>query len=427
MTKIRTSDSRGFSRIDVGRGLPTPPLLPNAHNHCTATPTASSSTIGIRRERTRPRKQPNLNPCGSRGLSRIDVGRASLSAVGAIPTPPSRASRSPSVPASPRLYRLAVFLSLLALVAILPAPTLAAESPDRTTVIVAVGAPGEPEYAREFAAETEAWRAAAKAGGAAFSVVGTDPSDYTSPPDRDLLKQRLDAEEKAGAGELWVVLIGHGTFDGVDAKLNLRGPDVSAPELAAWLKPFRRPVAIIDTSAASAPFLAALSAPNRVVITATRSGFEQNYARFGRYFATALSDARADLDKDGQVSLLEAFLTGARDTAEFYKTNGRLATEHPLIDDNGDALGTPADWFRGVRATKRAKDGAELDGARARQLCLIRSAAEQQLPPALRARRDQLELEIEKLRDAKANLPENDYYDRLERLMLDLAALYEST
>jgi hypothetical protein len=245
------------------------------------------------------------------------------------------------------------------------------------------------------------------------------------PSDHDRLRQELAAEPKEGAAELWLVLVGHGTFDGKEAKFNLRGPDLATAELAEWLKPFRRPLAIIDTSSASAPFLAKLSAPGRVVVTSTRSGFEQNYSRFGKFFAEAIADPASDLDKDEEVSLLEAFLSAAHRTTEFYKTEGRLATEHALIDDNGDGLGTPADWFRGVRATKQARDGASLDGARAQQFHLVRSAAERELPAAVRARRDELELAVAKLRETKAKLTADEYFARLEKLLLELAALYE--
>jgi hypothetical protein len=223
------------------------------------------------------------------------------------------------------------------------------------------------------------------------------------------------------------VLIGHGTFDGREAKFNLRGTDIAAAELAEWLKPFRRPLAIIDTSSSSAPFLAKLSGPNRVIVTSTRSGYEQNFARFGKYFTEAVGDPASDLDKDGQVSLLEAFLCGARKTAEFYKTEQRLATEHALLDDNGDGMGTPAEWFRGVRATKQAKDGASLDGTRAHQLHLVRSVGELGLSAEARTRRDKIEVEIASLRLRKARLTEDQYYQELERLLLSLAGIYATS
>src|SRR5204863_7310884 len=66
--------------------------------------------------------------------------------------------------------------------------------------------------------------------------------------------------------------------------------------------------------------------------------------------AKARCSVGVDRDRDGQIRLLEASLMASHHTAEFYKAESRLATEHALLDDNGDGLGTPADWFRGVRA-----------------------------------------------------------------------------
>ena len=116
---------------------------------------------------------------------------------------------------------------------------------------------------------------------------------------------------------------------------------------------------------------------------------------------------------------------GARHVAEFYKTEGRLATEHALLDDNGDNLGTPPDWFRGVRATKAAKDGAPLDGLRAHQFHLIRSGDDLKLPPEARARRDSLEVALSRLRESKKQISEDEYYTKLEALLLEMARLYE--
>jgi hypothetical protein len=140
-----------------------------------------------------------------------------------------------------------------------------------------------------------------------------------------------------------------------------------------------------------------------------------------------LSEPKSDLDKDGQISLLESFLSASHRTTEFYKTEGRLATEHALIDDNGDGLGTPADWFRGVHATKRPRDGAAADGTRAHQFHLVRSAEEQQLVGELRVRRDKLELRLSELRAAKAKMKEEVYLREMEKVLLELAELYEGT
>ena len=297
---------------------------------------------------------------------------------------------------------------------------------DRPTVLVVAGAPGDSEFEPDFRAQLETWKKVSEAAGANHVAIGASERGAHE-DDREWLRRTLEVERKDGPAELWIVLVGHGTFDGQEAKFNLRGPDVSATELAEWLKPFQRRLAIIDTASSSAPFMAKLAAPERVVVTATRSGHEQNYARFGKYFAGAIADPRSDLDKDGQISLLEAFLSGSHRTAEFYKTEGRLATEHALIDDNGDGLGTPADWFRGVRATKKARDDAPLDGARAHQFHLVRSLAEQQLSADARTRRDAIELQVAQLRERKATMAEAEYFRELEKLLLELAAVYDGT
>lgn len=322
-----------------------------------------------------------------------------------------------------RWFGLGIFLGLFVADGLAGAAEPA--TAERSTVIIVAGAPGEPEFAPDIALQVDAWAKASARADARQIAIGTESGDV--PTDRERLQAALAAEPKTGAGELWLVLIGHGTFDGKEAKLNLRGPDVSASELAEWLKPFQRPLAIINTTSSSAPFLAKLAAPGRVVVSATRSGNEHNYARFGKFLAEALSDPKSDIDKDGQISLLESFLSASHRTLEFYKTEGRLATEHALIDDNGDGLGTPADWFRGVLATKKARDGAPPDGPRAHQFHLVRSAAEQQLAPELRARRDQLELELSALREKKPKMNEEKYYRDLEGLLIELAKLYDGT
>jgi hypothetical protein len=193
------------------------------------------------------------------------------------------------------------------------------------------------------------------------------------------------------------------------------------------LKPLQRPIAFINCASGSAPFINALSGSNRVVVTATRSGYEQNFARFGKYLAEGIGSAAADLDKDGQTSLLEGFIIASKQAAEFYKNEGRLATEHALLDDNGDGHGTPADWFRGVRAQKKPAQGSAVDGLRAHQMHLVRSEVEQKLGPEIRAKRDELERSLIQLREEKAQLSEDEYYGRLEKLLLDIAQIYGLT
>jgi hypothetical protein len=299
-----------------------------------------------------------------------------------------------------------------------------AQTNEQRTLVLVIGAPGEPEYAEKFAAWGKLWKEAALQGGVQTRVVGEDTSE--SPDDRERLLKLLAEEISRPAGELWLVFIGHGTFDGRSAKFNLRGPDISAEDLAAALKPARRPLAVVQCASASGPFLPALSAPGRVIITATRSGYEDNFPRFGGYMAGAIGSASADLDKDGQTSLLEAFLMASHQVAQYYKDQGLLMTEHALLDDNGDGLGTPPDWFRGVRPTKRAADGKAVDGLRANQMILVRSKSEQTLSQETRAQRDDLERQFNALRDRKSKMDENDYYKQLEAVMIQIARLYET-
>jgi hypothetical protein len=315
----------------------------------------------------------------------------------------------------------AMIMLLLSAAGVFSEPVLPATN-DQTTVILVIGAAGEPELGSHFAQWATNWQTACSQGNARCLTIGLTATNQRS--DQGRLKELLQNESKTGPTELWLVFIGHGTFDGQEAKFNLRGPDLSATDLAAWMKPFNRPLVIIDTSSSSAPFLKQLSAPERVIITATSSGYEQNYARFGEYLSEAIRDPQADLDKDGQTSLLEAFLTAANHVAEFYRVEGRLATEHALLDDNGDGLGTPAQWFRGLRATKKASDNAALDGFRAHQVHLVRSTADRDRTPEQRARRDAIERAINDLRNKKAELTEGEYYRQLEIRLLELAPFY---
>jgi hypothetical protein len=303
--------------------------------------------------------------------------------------------------------------------------TVFAQTNESRSLVLVIGAAGEPEYAEQFSSWAGLWKEAAIKGGLQISIIGETKEQPEA--DRERLLAALTNEVAKPSGELWLVFIGHGTFDGRSAKFNLRGPDITAAEMASVLKPCRRPLAVIQCASASGPFLTALSAPGRVVITATRSGYEVNATRFGGYLAKAIGDAAADLDKDGQTSLLEAYLAASRQVEQFYKEQGRLMTEHALLDDNGDGLGTPAEWFRGVRAVKSAADGKSVDGVRAHQMFLVRGDAERQLAPEARARRDELEQKLSTLRSQKTKMNEDEYYRQLEVILVEMARLNVST
>ncbi|MCB1089542.1 MAG: hypothetical protein KDM63_21060, partial [Verrucomicrobiae bacterium] len=296
-------------------------------------------------------------------------------------------------------------LSLLSLILILPAVAPSQDAPagekakavaGRPTILVVVGAEGAEEYGEKFRAAAAEWKAAAEVGEATYLEIGLDPK---ATDDRAQLEARLgELAADQTAGPLWLILIGHGTFDGRVAKFNVRGPDFSDTDLAGWLKPFSRPLAVVNAASASGSFIKTLAAPKRVVITATKTASEVFYARFGEYFAQAIGGREeADLDNDDQVSLLEAFLFSADQVAAFYEKDGRLATEHALLDDTGDGFGTRPDAFEGIRATMVAKEGADPDGEFAHQFVLVPNAVERRLTAAQRERRDELERQVKSL------------------------------
>lgn len=328
-----------------------------------------------------------------------------------------------------KLLMIPLLLSLLASAPQLCADTSSDQSSSpadetaRPEVLLVVGHPGAEKYEAMFQRWTAAWEQAAERAQAPLQLIGRQTEG--EPSDGQRLQQAL--QDRAGQGEqpLWLVLIGHGTFDGKAAKFNLRGPDVTALEVRGWLDQVERPTAVINCTASSAPFINQLSKPGRVVVTATKSGYEQNFARFGQHLAAAVGDAEADLDKDGQTSLLEAFLMASKRTQQSYADANQLATEQALLDDNGDGRGTPAEWFQGVRPVRSPVEGA-IDGLLANQMHLIPSSRERHASPQFKARRDDLERQIQQLRQRKNELSEDEYYKLLEPLMLQLARHYRT-
>ena len=295
----------------------------------------------------------------------------------------------------------------------------------RQSIVVAIGAGGDESFAKEFSAWGQDWRKAAEKANAELEVFGLDEPQSAS--DREKLLQAVqDRAAKEQLEPLWIVLLGHGTFDGRVAKFNLRGPDISGADLAKSLHEAKRPVVIINCSSSSGPFVNELSGKNRVIVTATKSGNELNYARFGGYFAAVIGDPAADLDKDDQVSVLEAFVASAGRVKQFYEGENRLATEHALLDDNGDQLGTPAEWFRGTRAISAPRNGAK-STAFARIRCTsFAPSVKLTFHPSI-APHDALETQLEALRQKKKELPEADYYAQLEQILVELARCMRSS
>lgn len=325
-----------------------------------------------------------------------------------------------------RSFRFTIFASTVLAAAMLTSASVAAP-----TVAVIVGAPGTRVFEEQFNTWTDRWKAAVAEAGCQYVEFGRRSAGQNT---RDAVKSYLGdlaSSENTSTEPVWLVFIGHGTHFRETSNLNLRGPDISATELNEWLGPVKRPIVLINCASSSGPFIKKLAAQDRIIITATKSGAEHNFARFGDYLSRSISDTTADLDHDERVSLLEAFLSASSQVADFYEQENRLSTEHALIDDNGDGLGTPPKFYRGVRpvhAPRADKQGnvASIDGAAAARIGLKPSAGQDQFTDEQRAELEKLEQEIESLRSQKTKLGDDAYYERLKPLMIKLAKLYRT-
>jgi hypothetical protein len=285
-------------------------------------------------------------------------------------------------------------------------------APRDVEVLIVTGAPGEKEYAERFEKQVATWKAACEKSGVTVSVIGKDEDDA------EALEAALKKAAEKTTGHMWLVLIGHGTFDNREVKFNLRGPDVSAKQLAAWCQPIKRELIFIDGGSSSAGFLQPLAGKNRIIVTGTKSADEIYYTRFGEFFAPAIAgDLAADLDQDKQVSILEAFRHASKLVTEFYEKEERISTEHALIEDNGDGVGTRSEIF-----SKDAKDIK--DGARAAQVALVLSEEEMKLTDAQRAKRDELERKLDVLKAKRAEMGDARYYTEVEGLLRELVHIY---
>ncbi len=271
-----------------------------------------------------------------------------------------------------------------------------------TFCVTIAGLGGEPEYEQRFAT----W---AKEIDQTLKGAGPDvKSETLSGPDatRARFRAALEsiAKEAKPQDSLVVMMIGHGSFDNVDYKINLPGPDVSATELAALLDriPAGRQL-VVNMTSASGGSVHALQKPNRTVITATRTGSEKNATVFARYWVEALRDAAADTDKNEVITALEAFKYAELKTKQFYETQKRLSTEHAALDGGNQQGPLLAARFSLLRIGS------------------IQNAAKDPAKQALLAKREQLEAQIDQLKFQKAATPTDEYKKRISALLLELA------
>ena len=291
-------------------------------------------------------------------------------------------------------------------------------------LLIIVGLAGDPEHGELF----HKWgaslaEASAKVGVTPDRLVylvdqkGEADKLATGRSTREEIQKAIDGFAKSAAADdaVYIVLLGHGSFDGQNARFNLPGPDMNAGDFNALVKRLpTKQLVFVNASSASGPFVESLSGPGRTIITATRSGAEHYATLFGGFFVDAFTSADADQDKNQRVTMLEAFRFAKAGVARAYEQEGLLATEHAMLDDNGDGQGS-----QDPTAT-----GADGKLAAAMSLGSVADAAPLPEDPKLRAlileRRD-LERRVESLRLLKESMPPAKYASELERLVTELA------
>ena len=214
---------------------------------------------------------------------------------------------------------------------------------------------------------------------------------------------------------LLVVLIGHGTFDGTDAKFNLVGPDLESAEWAALLDGLPgRVVIVVNTASAAFPFLERLAGPRRSRdLGDRRRRRSASTPSFPEFFIHALEDPAADIDKNGRISIWEAFAAATAPSAATTSSQGSSRPRRALLDDNGDGVGhEPC----GSSDDGTMASSIYLDEPDARCAADGRSAGA--AAPAAGGARN---AKSEELKIRRQFLPPADYQKEFERIMVALA------
>jgi hypothetical protein len=284
-----------------------------------------------------------------------------------------------------------------------------------THVLVITGVSGDEEHAKKFHSLAVRFLDAAKkkAGVADANLVwlaektDVDPQRVRARSTKENIEKAVvDIAAKAHPNdEIFVLLIGHGSADSRGGAFNLPGPDLTAEDYARLLGkwPTQR-VAFVNTASASGAFLPAVAGPGRTIVTATRNGRENFETRFAAFFVEAYEQDAADRDRNGRVSVLEAFDYAKAKVAKAFEQDGTLATEHATLDDGSNGTLAGALFL----ATSAAVAAVTLDMTNPAIRDLVRE-------------RDALEQQVAGLRLRKSGMDPEQYDGQLEKLLLALA------
>lgn len=313
---------------------------------------------------------------------------------------------------------------LLLAICLLPSAVCRLQS--QTRVVIVTGLGGEPAYSVEFAAEAEQLATALHekfgVSDANISWFGEDSINHSPHFRGESTKPNVEkaimaiAAHAEPSSQFVLVLIGHGAGEGPETRISIPGPDLDANDFARLLAAFpAQRVAFINLTSASGDMIPTVAGANRVIITATKTAFERNESHFGRFFVDAFTKDGADTDKDGRVSLLEAFRYAVIETKRFYEKGSLLQSEHAQLADDGAKEGSNT-------PTGRAGDGALarrffLDGGK---MATLAAGSDPRLV-TLYGEEFALQEQVEQLRSKKTQMAADAYDAALEPLLISLA------
>ncbi len=284
-----------------------------------------------------------------------------------------------------------------------------------TYYVIVAGLGGEPDYEQRFTAAARDLDKIFKSSGETAHVFTLTGAQSTASQMRDTFA--TIARDAKPEDDFVLILVGHGSFDGVEYKFNLVGPDLTASQMAEMCDRIAaRRQLIVNTTSASGGSVAALERSGRAVVAATKSGTEKNATVFARYWVEALQDPAADTDKSDSISAMEAFSYAARKTASFYDSQKRLATEHAVFDDVG--RGDPVrEAGNGQGQLMASLTVLHLGGAMA--------ANNDPAKRSLLAKKEELEQKIDELKYQKAAMEPDDYKKQLTAALVELAKVQQ--
>jgi hypothetical protein len=303
-------------------------------------------------------------------------------------------------------------LRTVAIAGLMLAGTVLGAAAQDVHLLVITGVGGDEEHTTQF----QKWAGAVVDSAKKHGVLEGNINWLGEAPDKDpRIKARSSRDNVTKAfgdlaakakpnDEIFVLLIGHGSFDGKTGAFNLPGPDLTAPEYATLLQRFStQKVVFVNTASSSGAFLQPLAGPARTIVTATKTGGERNETRFAEFFVQALDTEEADRDRNGRVSVQEAFDFAAAKVKAAYEKEGHILTEHAALDDSSQGKLAQTQYLAPERS---------------------RTAAAQNMDPAMRAlleQRDALERQVNDLRLKKDSMDQATYDQQLEKLVTELA------